>query len=224
MCGRYTTAADWVKFDDIFRRAKVEKAVEQAVGPGGSCRSRDDAGVALARTTAGRRARAAHADRRRADHSGARQHPGKKRPQRRARAPRASRLTRRALLDYSVQVNRNRRRPEVHRTVPSGRAVQLKCGVRKDVEQGPGPRHPLIVRCPARIATRAAWQVMFREVMSSIGSDRSPFGPPPLGEPPQCRSALVAPAPPGATTRIPTINDAIAMTMSRRTRAPFSSL
>lgn len=27
MCGRYTTAADRVKFDDIFEPAKVEKAV-----------------------------------------------------------------------------------------------------------------------------------------------------------------------------------------------------
>jgi putative SOS response-associated peptidase YedK len=32
MCGRYTTAADRVKFDDIFKPAAVEKAVEKAVG------------------------------------------------------------------------------------------------------------------------------------------------------------------------------------------------
>ena len=32
MCGRYTTAADRVKFDDIFKPAKVEKTVEKAVG------------------------------------------------------------------------------------------------------------------------------------------------------------------------------------------------
>jgi putative SOS response-associated peptidase YedK len=32
MCGRYTTAADRVKFDDIFKPAAVEQAVEKAVG------------------------------------------------------------------------------------------------------------------------------------------------------------------------------------------------
>lgn len=32
MCGRYTTAAERVKFDDLFKAAKVEKAVEKAVG------------------------------------------------------------------------------------------------------------------------------------------------------------------------------------------------
>jgi putative SOS response-associated peptidase YedK len=31
MCGRYTTAADRVKFDDIFNPAAAEKAVENAV-------------------------------------------------------------------------------------------------------------------------------------------------------------------------------------------------
>ena len=32
MCGRYTTAADRVKFDDIFKPAAAEKAVENAIG------------------------------------------------------------------------------------------------------------------------------------------------------------------------------------------------
>jgi putative SOS response-associated peptidase YedK len=32
MCGRYTTAADRVKFDDIFKPATVDKTVEKAVG------------------------------------------------------------------------------------------------------------------------------------------------------------------------------------------------
>ncbi len=32
MCGRYTTAADRVKFDDIFKPAVVDKTVEKAVG------------------------------------------------------------------------------------------------------------------------------------------------------------------------------------------------
>ena len=32
MCGRYTTAADRVKFDDIFKPAAVDQAVEKAVG------------------------------------------------------------------------------------------------------------------------------------------------------------------------------------------------
>jgi putative SOS response-associated peptidase YedK len=32
MCGRYSTAADRVKFDDIFKPAAVEQAVEKAVG------------------------------------------------------------------------------------------------------------------------------------------------------------------------------------------------
>jgi putative SOS response-associated peptidase YedK len=32
MCGRYTTAVDRVKFDDIFKSAAVEKAVARAVG------------------------------------------------------------------------------------------------------------------------------------------------------------------------------------------------
>jgi putative SOS response-associated peptidase YedK len=32
MCGRYTTAADRVKFDDILKPATVEQAVDKAVG------------------------------------------------------------------------------------------------------------------------------------------------------------------------------------------------
>jgi putative SOS response-associated peptidase YedK len=32
MCGRYTTAADRVKFDGIFKPAAVDKTVQKAVG------------------------------------------------------------------------------------------------------------------------------------------------------------------------------------------------